>query len=166
MEMGIDELIVEALKNSEEPILAEFVIRLFSQNTVNADLKAIEVYQGDMDIDEVGNDFDDWKVFYILEIDIKKVDYLEGRKFSKEVVNAIMRALRKKGALTMVYNEGKDNEEIIDYNDLMKPDKIIPEYGDGYVHKKTHLQLNFIVTENYGIEEEEFDTVDMNVEVK
>jgi len=166
LEMGLDELIVEALKNSEEPILEEFVIRLFNQNSVNADLRAIEVYQGDMDIDEVGNDFDDWKVYYILEIDIKKVDYLEGRNFSKEVVNAIMRVLRKKDALTIVYNEGTDKEETIDYNELMKPDKIIPEYGDGYVHKKTHLQLNFIVTEDYGIEEDEFDSIDMNVEVE
>jgi len=164
--MGLDELIVKALKDSEEPILEKFVIRLFSQNSVNAELLAIEVYQGDMDIDEVGNDFDDWKVYYILEIDIKKVDYLEGRNFSKSVVNAIMRALRKKDALSIVYNEGTDNEETIDYSELMKPNKIVPEYGDGYVHKKTHLQLNFIVTEYYGTEDDEFGSVEMNVEVE
>jgi len=166
LELGLDELIVEALKNSEEPILEEFIIRLFSPNSVNADLRAIEVYQGDMDIDEVGNDFDDWKVYYVLEIDIKKIDYLEGRNFSKQVVNAIMRTLHKKDALTIVYNEGTDKEETIDYNELMKPDKIIPEYGDGYVHKKTHLQLNFIVTEDYGIPDEEFDEINVKVEVE
>lgn len=165
MELSLDELIVNALKDSGEPILEKFVIRLFSPKSVNADLRAIEVYQGDMDIEQVGNDFDDWNVYYVLEIDIKKVDYLEGRTFSKQVVNAIMRALRKKDALTAVYDEGTPEEKRVDFNELMKPDKIIPEYGDEYVHKKTHLQLKFIVTEDYGTEETEWDTINTNVEV-
>lgn len=100
-----------------------------------------------------GYDSDERKVFYILEVTIKKVKYLEAMKLLRNVTSAIVKVLRKSTVMA-------------EYSQYMDVEKITPEYDNSLTLKKAHIQLAFQVEESYGIPDEEFDEINVNVEVE
>lgn len=154
----LDETIKNALDDAKTDesldvgILKPYAIIFPGPNVTTPQPRRIMIYNYDNDLDTPGYDSDERKVYYILEVSIKKVKYLEAMKLLKNITTAIVKVLRKSPVM------GK-------YKDYMDIEKITPEY-DNFVLKKAHIQLAFKVEENYGIEEEEFDEIDLNVEVE
>lgn len=156
---ALDETIKQALdaaKTDTEldvPILQPYAIVFPGQNAKTPQPRRIMIYNYDNDLATPGYDSDERKVYYILEVSIKKVKYLDAMKLLRDVTSAIVKVLRMSPIM-----EG--------YREYMDVEKITPEYSNDLTLKKAHIQLSFQVEENYGIPDEEFDTIDMNVEVE
>lgn len=155
----LDESIKKALdaaktdENLNVPILQHYTILFPGQNVQTPQPRRIMIYNYDNGLDSTGYDSDERKVYYILEVGIKKVNYLEAQKLSRDVTTAIIKVLRK----SQLFEK---------YSQYMDVEKITPEYDKHLTLIKAHVQLAFRVTEDYGVEEEEFDTINLNVEVE
>jgi hypothetical protein len=156
---NLDETIKKALDDAKADstlnvgILTPYAIVFPGQNSKTPQPRRVMIYNYDNDLSTPGYDSDERKVYYILEVSIKKVKYLEAMKLLRDVTTAIVKVLRQSPVM-----EG--------YSEYMDVEKITPEYSNDLTLKKAHIQLAFQVEENYGIKEEEFDTIDVNVEVE
>lgn len=155
----LDETIKKALDDAKTDteldvsILAPYAVVFPGTSAKTPQPRRIMIYNYDNDLITGGYDSDERKVYYILEIGIKKVKYLEAMKLLRDVTTAIIKVLRRSPVMES-------------YNDFMDVEKITPEYDSTLTVKKAHIQLGFRVNEDYGIPEEEFDEIDMNVEVE
>lgn len=155
----LDETIKQALEAAKTDekldvgILNPYAVVFPGANAKTPQPRRIMIYNYDNELATPGYDSDERKVFYILEVSIKKVKYVEAMKLLRDVTTAIIKVLRQS-----VVMEG--------YAEYMDIEKITPEYDNSLTLKKAHIQLAFKVEENYGIEEEEFDSINTNVEVE
>lgn len=155
----LDETIKQALDEAKTDteldvgILKPYAIVFPGTNAKTPQPRRIMIYNYDNDLTTPGYDSDERKVFYILEVSIKKVSYIEAMKLLRDVTSAIIKVLRMSSVMS-------------DYNQYMDVEKITPEYSNDLTLKKAHIQLSFQVEESYGIPDEEFDEIDMNVEVE
>ncbi len=156
---GLDETIKMALDEAKTDteldvaILTPYAIVFPGQNAKTPQPRRIMIYNYDNELTTPGYDSDERKVFYILEVTIKKVKYLEAMKLLRNVTSAIVKVLRKSTVMA-------------EYSQYMDVEKITPEYDNSLTLKKAHIQLAFQVEESYGIPDEEFDEINVNVEVE
>jgi|GEM_PF-4506494 len=155
----LDETIKQALDEAKTdtaldvPILTHYDVVFPGQNAKMPQPRRIMIYNYDNDVTTPGYDYDERKVYYILEIGIKKPNYLKAMKLLRDVTTAIIKVLRKSTVMA-------------EYSQYMTIEKITPEYDSSYTVKKAHIQVSFQVSEDYGIPEEEFDDINVNVEVE
>lgn len=156
---NLDETIKSALdaaktdESLDVGILQNYAVVFPGTNSKMPQSRRIMIYNYDNELDVASYDSDERKVYYILEVGIKKLNYLASMKLTRDITAAIIKVLRK-------------SEVMEKYRDYMDIEKITPEYDRALTVTKAHIQLAFKVTENYGIEEEEFETIDTNVEVE
>lgn len=155
-----DEILYKALKNSSEPILSNYKIKLPGPKNNNPETRYIQIQHIDDElVSEDLDNGDERRIYYIIEIGIKKLGYLEAMRLGREVTAAIKRITHL--SEDMIYNKGEDDE--IDFRGEVRVDKAIPEYDTkSNVVKKAHVQLSLIVTENYDMPEEEFDEINFD----
>lgn len=155
----LDETIKEALDDAKTDetldvgILQQYHVVFPGTNSKLSMARRIMIYNYDNDLATPGYDSDERKVYYILEVGIKKVNYLEAMKLLRDVTAAIIKVLRSSPKMEA-------------YREYMNVEKITPEYDNALTVKKAHIQVAFQVEENYGIPEEEFDEINVNVEVE
>lgn len=155
----LDETIKEALDDAKTDetldvgILQQYSVVFPGSNAKMPMARRIMIYNYDNDLATPGYDSDERKVYYILEVGIKKVNYLEAMKLLRDVTAAIIKVLRSSPKMEA-------------YREYMNVEKITPEYDNALTVKKAHIQVAFQVEENYGIPEEEFDEINVNVEVE
>lgn len=154
-----DETLYKALLNTEEPALDGYKIKLPGPKTNKPEPRYIQIQHSDDDlVSEDLDNGDERRIYYILEVGIKKIGYLDAMRLGREVTAAIKRITHL--SEDMVYNPGEDDE--IDFRGEVRVDKAIPEYDTkSNLVKKAHIQISLLVYENYDMPEEEFDEIEV-----
>lgn len=163
-----DETLYTALKNSDETILTTYKIKLPGPKVSTPDNRYIIIQNSDDELEKEGFGFDERRIYYVLEIGVKRLKYIEAMRTLRDITAALKRVIYT--SPDMVYTPlDEDGEPItedsIDFRGEVRIDKVIPEYDTkSNVVKKAHLQLSVSVTEDYDIPEEEFDETDISGE--
>lgn len=156
-----DETLYNALKNSDESILTNYKIKLPGPNIPKPENRYIQIQHSDDELESESFDTDERRIYYILEVGIKKMGYLDAMRLSREIVNAIKRITHL--SPHMVYHQGRDDE--IDFRREIRIDKVVPEYDTkSNLMKKAHVQISVSVTEDYEMPEDEFEEIEADGE--
>ena len=150
----LDTAIKTALDGNTEPELVDVKAFFIGDKQMQTAAERIVIANINDEINDPGNDFDDRKISYTLSLQIKETkNYLDALNRLKEISTAVKKVLRKSTALE-------------DYSPYMTIQAVTPYYSEtDYILKTAHMEVYFLVEEDYEDELTELDSIKIRGDV-